>query len=375
MLKIENTKDMPQVASFNALIYGPGGVGKTTMASTFPKPLLLDFENGSKYFKSRGIEIDTVQMSGWPTADEKRELRTIVNQYETIIVDPIGTAMQFLIDDTSAISGKKYRTANGDLTMAGWGQAKSQMRNFVTWLISTKRNVVLIAHVAEEKDEGTGRVIKRPAVPTGLKDELVNMVDVVAYFDALIVENSDDEESQIKRVLRLKPGGSYVAKDRTEKLGDYCKPEWGYIRDLLGDATSEKVEDVPQKDETPETLTMEDLANLYDKHHPGGARKARTMKMGDVYHWATQQPFIKVNEDSTLTLIDSQEDGEADAPVSPEEPPVAPEGEQEEPQDGGPKDNFDNSTVEELKSVAKAIGKEIPTGARKADIIKILRSA
>jgi replication-associated recombination protein RarA len=62
-MEIINTKDMKVVASFNALIYGGGGVGKTTMASTFPKPLLLDFENGAKYFKSRGIELDTVQFS------------------------------------------------------------------------------------------------------------------------------------------------------------------------------------------------------------------------------------------------------------------------------------------------------------------------
>jgi len=36
-------------------------------------------------------------------------------------------------------------------------------------------------------------------------------------------------------------------------------------------------------------LTWDDLANLYDKEHPGTSRPARTLPMDDVFAWAERQ--------------------------------------------------------------------------------------
>jgi hypothetical protein len=60
-MDIVNTKDYPKVANLVMMVYGMGGVGKTSFAATWPKPLLLDFENGAKYFGERGIEIDVAK--------------------------------------------------------------------------------------------------------------------------------------------------------------------------------------------------------------------------------------------------------------------------------------------------------------------------
>jgi len=48
------------------------------------------------------------------------------------------------------------------------------------------------------------------------------------------------------------------------------------------------------------TLTWDELADIY-KEKTGG--RAKIMKMTDIYNWAVKQEFIKVNEDSTLSLI------------------------------------------------------------------------
>jgi len=90
-MQVLNTQeDYDDVANIVIMVYGMGGMGKTTFASTFPKPLLLDFENGAKYFKQRGINIDVVRMDKWFTNDDKRSLTQLINDYETIVVDPIG---------------------------------------------------------------------------------------------------------------------------------------------------------------------------------------------------------------------------------------------------------------------------------------------
>jgi hypothetical protein len=102
------------------------------------------------------------------------------------------------------------------------------MRQFVKALIGTGKNIILVAHVIEDKNDETGQLLKRPLIPTGLKDELVNMVDVVGYFDAIkkVVENEKGEKTvEVKRFLNMRPGAGHIAKDRTGKLGDFVKPD------------------------------------------------------------------------------------------------------------------------------------------------------
>ena len=47
MLKIINTGDPSVKPPLVMLVYGEGGVGKSTFAATAPKPLMADCENGS----------------------------------------------------------------------------------------------------------------------------------------------------------------------------------------------------------------------------------------------------------------------------------------------------------------------------------------
>ena len=225
-MNITNTKDYPKVASVNMMLYGPGGVGKTTFASTFPKPLLLDFENGAKYFGERGIEVDVAVFNKWLSKEDKTELNEVLKKYDTIIIDPIGEAMEKLISDTDTISGTKYRQSGGDLTMSGWGQVKKQMRSFIKYLRDTGKNVVIIAHVDERADDTS--LVKRPLIATKLGDELVAMVDIVGYMTAI------EQEGDQKRVIKVDADDNkIISKDRTGKLGKYIKPDYEYIKEIL----------------------------------------------------------------------------------------------------------------------------------------------
>lgn len=225
-MQILNTqKDYSDVASMVMLIYGVGGVGKTTMASTFPNPILLDFENGAKYFKQRGINLDVIKMNNWFSIEDKTQLVEAVKNYETIILDPIGEAMEKLIKSPH-ITGSKYRQSDGSLTIGGWGKAKEDFRIMIKWLRDTGKNVVLVAHVNEKADDDS--LVKRPLIATKIVDEIIAMVDIVGYLD---IVNSEGVE---KRILRVNPADKkYIAKDRTGALDNVVKPEFEYIHGLI----------------------------------------------------------------------------------------------------------------------------------------------
>jgi hypothetical protein len=209
-MTIENTKSIKSEDNLVVIVYGKGGVGKTTFAASAPNPLILDFENGTKYLGERGFDVHVARMKSWLTAQDKNDLVDLMAVHDTIVVDPLGEAMEKLIE-SSEIRGPKYRTHDGGLTMAGWGEVKRQMRSFVKFLRDSGKNVILVSHVSEiNTEQGLEHRIQ---VATKLSDEIPNMVDVIAYMGVA----KDGEE--FKRVLYIpQQGGSFDSKDRTGRF-------------------------------------------------------------------------------------------------------------------------------------------------------------
>ncbi len=208
-----------------AIVYGYAGVGKTTLASQFPKPLFFDFESGTRHISR---EVDVVHFSKWISPSEAKELPKLITPYETIVVDSLSEAMTKLIA-SDEITGSLYRQSNGngDLTMAGWGFVKKTMRAFISFLRDSQKNVLLLTHVEEmstTNDDGGQVILKRPMIATKISEEIPNMVDVVGY---LCVHKNE-------RIMYV--GGSsekVISKDRTGKLpATITNPTWNDFKDV-----------------------------------------------------------------------------------------------------------------------------------------------
>lgn len=222
-MKLINTSDPQFKPSVVMMVYGEGGVGKTTFASTANNPLIIDCENGTKYFGLRGIKTDAAVVETWNEIEDKNFVALIKSaKYDTIVVDPIGELMSKLKTSIVATGGSKYVQKDGSLTMAGWGFMKDRMRSFVKFLRDTGKNVILVAHLEEKEDEN--RIVKRPKIETKIVDDLVAIVDIVAYMT--VVNTGTDE----KRILMVDPGSDkYTAKDRTGQLGKVIEPDFSKI--------------------------------------------------------------------------------------------------------------------------------------------------
>lgn len=224
-MKVFNSLDPATKPSILMVVYGEGGVGKTTFAATAPRPIIADCENGSKYFGLRGIESDVALIESWDDMQEFMEV-ALTDKYDTVIIDPIGELMEKLVRFMIDRADSKLVQKDGNPTMAGWGWLKQTMRNFLKVMRDSGKNIIIVAHVQEKDDEG--RIVKRPMVATKLSEELVNLVDVVGYMTTV----SDAETSETKRVILVDPASDkFVAKDRTGRLGKYIEPDFTKIVD------------------------------------------------------------------------------------------------------------------------------------------------
>lgn len=221
-MKIYNTADPQNKPSLVMLVYGEGGVGKTTFASTAPNPILADCEGGAKYFGLRGITMDVAPIETWSDIGEfVKMIRT--SPYNTIVIDPIGELMEKQKRFIIARKEPKNVQRDGSLTMGGWGTLKDNMRAIIKELRDCGKHILIIAHVDEKTDEQ--RMVKRPLILTKLSEEIINMVDVVGYMTQI-----RNEDGNVKRVIIVDPeSDKYTAKDRTGQLGRIIEPDFQKI--------------------------------------------------------------------------------------------------------------------------------------------------
>lgn len=244
---VERTDAMRPEDNLVMIVYGKAGAGKTTFAASAPRPLILDFENGTKYLGTRGISADVIRMKDWFSANELLELDKLMKNYDTIVIDPLGEAMEKLIN-SPYILGRQYRQGDGSLTLSGWGEAKEQMRTFIKGMRDSRKHVVIVSHVKEVRTEQG--LEKRIQVATGLADEIPNMVDLISY---LGVQKKGDE-GFVRALYTPSQGGLFDSKDRTGRIPQIVeigeKTGWS---DLIRSMGSVELEPVPQSAPQPMT--------------------------------------------------------------------------------------------------------------------------
>lgn len=161
------------------LIYGQPGSGKTTMALSTPKPLLIDFDNGINRVDYEFIK-DTVQVETY--ADILNLLNTEdLSAYETLVIDTGGKMLdsmsEYLIQSNPRL-GKR----NGSLTLEGYGVRKTEFTSLLKLINSKKKHVIFVAHRTTEKNGDDIRYV--PLFGGSNYDALATELDLVGYLVA-----------------------------------------------------------------------------------------------------------------------------------------------------------------------------------------------
>jgi len=169
-LRITRASDPIVVERLSICIYGQPGAGKTSLAFTAERPLLLDFDQGAHRATGRK---DTVQVRQW--SDVAGIGESDVADFDTIILDTAGRALDCLSSDIMRRNPKAGR--GGALTLQGYGTLKTEFSAFLKLLKGFGKDVVLIAHMDEQRNGD--EMIERLDVQGGSKGEIYKAADAM----------------------------------------------------------------------------------------------------------------------------------------------------------------------------------------------------
>ena len=170
-LKIVRAEDPIKVERLNVVIYGPPGIGKSSVAFTADAPILLDFDNGAHRAANRK---DSVRVSDW--TDVAGIAADDLAPFKTVIVDTAGRALDALTIDIIR-DNPKHGGKGGALSLQGYGALKARFTAFLKLLNSFGKDVVLIAHMDEQRNGD--EVIERLDVQGGSKGEIYKAADAM----------------------------------------------------------------------------------------------------------------------------------------------------------------------------------------------------
>jgi hypothetical protein len=145
-LKIVKASEPMPISNIVLTCYAQPGLGKSTLAFTADKALLLDFDKGAYRAAKRG---DAVQIGSW--ADVQGMTAEDLAPYNTIVVDTAGRALDALAQDIIATNPKAGR-GDGSLTLQGFGTLKSRFAQWQGFLRSLGKDLVLVCHLSEERN-------------------------------------------------------------------------------------------------------------------------------------------------------------------------------------------------------------------------------
>lgn len=225
ILKLKELKNN-KTTNIKMLLFGESYIGKTTLASTFPKPLIISTDGNVKGLDSINEDAeaiiindymdevtdsgDMITKSGWETF--KKIISNIDSlPYETIVVDIIKDIHEFCRAKILKKIGVEHESEDNRMGRV-WNMLDTEFLPVLRKLMTSNKNVVLITHTKE----------KSGIIVPDLIDSLTKKLNKYADIGALLI-NEQDIGGNINKVLISSPE---IGKLTGNRLGINQRIEW-----------------------------------------------------------------------------------------------------------------------------------------------------
>lgn len=237
ILNIEPTVISRDLKGKYILLYGKPKVGKTTLASRFPKNLLVAFEKG--YNAIDGIIAQDV--SKW--ADFKLVLRQLEKpeaqeKFDTITIDTATIAYEKCEQFICAQNGVQ---SIADIPWGqGYAKTKQEFENCLRKITMLGYGLVLISHIETRKekiDDEHEREILAPSMPKRCYEVVNQIVDIIGY-----IATEWDDEGNSQRWLYTRQTPTIMAGSRFKYLAPKIKLGYDELVTAINDAIDKQRE-------------------------------------------------------------------------------------------------------------------------------------
>lgn len=161
------------------IISGVAGIGKTTLALSSPKPLLIDLDKGISRVETRyRTDVDEVYNYDELLDDLKNN---DLSAYETIVIDTGGKLLELMKPYVIAKDVKNGKR-DGNLSLQGYGAVKREFASFINFIRSLNKHLIIVFHATEVQlaDDITGLRIR---IEGSSRDDVWDDIDIGGFVE------------------------------------------------------------------------------------------------------------------------------------------------------------------------------------------------
>lgn len=185
---------------FSMILYGAPGLGKTTLALSAPKPILIDFDHGISRVKAYHRKATMVCKTYEEVLADIQSPE--IADFETIVIDTGGAFVSYLQDWAMRTNPAQNRQKNGALSLKGFGAVKQEFQRFTNQIRDVmQKNVIYVFHSDEQKDKD-GNPIQRLLCEGAVRNTVWQPCDFGGYMQ--MIGN--------RRVISFTPEAEFFAK-------------------------------------------------------------------------------------------------------------------------------------------------------------------